>query len=104
MSEEIACKIFLENETRLEDIVRQLQAETLTVLCVFNGYKILRYKLYTDLPKELAFEHKAGDCYWYRSLETRDVYAFFLGSVHYYLLQQEEQYYLKGIFTVQFVK
>lgn len=103
-SEVIARKLYLSSGMRFEDVVCQLQAETLSILCVVNGCEFVSYKLHSELPGELTFEHKADDCYWYRSLTTRDVYAFFSSSVHYYLLQQEEQYYLRNTFSVQILK
>ena len=104
MEENLSCKVYVKSGLRFEDVVSQLQAETLTILCVRNGYELITYKLHSDLPSGLSFEHKANGCYWYRLLATKDMYAFFLSSVHYYLLQQEEQYYLRNTFAVQILK
>lgn len=100
----LSCKIEFQGEVRFETIARQMQLETLTILCVVNGYKMHYYESYKDIPKNLLFEHKLDGCYWYRSAETQEVYAFFLNSVHYYLLRCEEEYYLRQNLNIRLVK
>lgn len=100
----LSCKIEFDGEVRFETIAYQMQLETLTILSVIDGYKIRYYKTYEEIPKNLIFEHKLDGCYWYRSLETQEVHAFFLNSVHYYLLHCEEEYYLNQNFNIHLVK
>jgi hypothetical protein len=97
--------ILLERDSSFEFIAAQMQSGTDKIICIIDGYRLTGFDKKLALPSKLLFDHKKKNKqtkkweYYYRCSDTDSLYAFFLESVHAYLISQENSSYTGKLVT-----